>query len=596
MIDPRPLIRVATAGSVDDGKSTFIGRLLFDSQAILDDQYAAIERASAQTGESGVNLALLTDGLRAERTQKITIDVAYRPFSTAHRRYLLADTPGHAQYTRNMFTGMSTADAAIILVDAERGPTVQTHRHLFLTSLLRVPHVVVAINKMDLVGYEQSIYDRWADDLRKRAAGLDFLNLRFLPMSALTGEGVVGFQGAMPWFSGPTVLEFLDTLELASGPAPHAFRFPVQCVVRPDRSLRALAGEAVSGSIRQGEAVQVVPSGLQSKVKRILTADGDVSECGTGEPVLIDLEDEIDVGRGDMLVRTMNPASVATDFEASICWMHETELQPDRVYRVLHTTRDTPGTVSELFYRLNPETLHREPASILQLNEIGRVSIRVSQPLCLDLFSHNRATGGFILVDPDTNDVAAAGIVTRIQEQAVVGFASHQRGAVVWLTGLSGAGKSTLSDATAAALRGMGRTVIQLDGDQLRAGLNSDLGFSPEDRDENIRRCAEIAKLLADQGAIVLCSLISPMRQQRAMAREIVGERFFEVFVSCPLEELVRRDPKGLYARAIRGEIPEFTGVSAPYEEPEDAWLVIETGYLPAEEGAQRLVDAIRAV
>jgi bifunctional enzyme CysN/CysC len=592
MIDARPLIRVATAGSVDDGKSTLIGRLLYDSQSILEDQFEAVERASRQTGEQGVNLALLTDGLKAERTQKITIDVAYRPFATTRRRYLLADTPGHAQYTRNMFTGMSTADVAILLADAERGPTPQTHRHLFLTSLLRVPHVVVAINKMDLVGYREEVFEKWAGLLREYASALDFADLRFMPMSALEGEGIVEYRGGMPWFKGPSILEYLDSVELASGPAPHSFRFPVQFVLRPDRTLRALAGEAVSGSIRVGETVAIQPSGQTAKVKAILTPDGETASCDTGEPVLIELDEEIDVGRGDMLVRERNRAVASRSFEALVCWMDDAPLRLGSHYRVLHTTRDSPCEVTELVYRLNPETLHREEAKELGLNDIGRILLRSGEPLCIDLFENNRATGCLVLVDGETNQVAAAGIVTRIQE-AGAGQQGGKEGIVVWMTGLSGAGKTTISDLAAEMLRANGQFVVQLDGDRLRAGLNSDLGFSESDRDENIRRCAEIAKLLANQGAVVICSLISPMKAQRFAAREIVGDQFLEVFVSCPLETLKTRDPKGLYKRALSGEIPEFTGVSAPYEEPDAPDLILDTEASEKTVSVKTLVDRI---
>lgn len=584
-MDLRPLVRVATAGSVDDGKSTFLGRLLFECGAILTDQYEAIEKASLQTGETEVNLALLTDGLRAERSQKITIDVAYRHFATERRRFLLADTPGHAQYTRNMFTGASTADVAILLVDATKGPTVQTFRHAFIVSLLRVPHVMILINKMDLIDHDSSQYERWVDEIRRYVAKLEFADLRFMPVSALAGTNLVTRSDLMPWYTGPSVLEYLDSVELSPRQTPVEFRFPIQLAIRPSANFRGYAGTPVSGSIRVGDEVTALPGGQNSRVKAISTADGSISEATTGQPIVVELEDELDLVRGQTLVRSRNPSPVTTTFEGTVCWMTDRGLDLSAPIQVLAGTQSQAGMISELVYRINPETLHREYVSTLGLNEIGRLVIQTSSPVSLDLFDRNRATGAFLLVDPASNETLGAGVVTRISSEQTSMSAD---GLVLWLTGLSGAGKSTLAEAFAKGRPG----VVILDGDALRAGMNSDLGFSEADRTENIRRVAELAKVLAGQGLTVVCSLISPMQHQRALARSIVGEPFREVFVRCSLETVALRDVKGLYAKAQAGEISNFTGITAAYEEPEAPDLVIDTEVVSVSDGLERLREA----
>ena len=585
-MDSRPLVRVATAGSVDDGKSTFLGRLLFECGAILTDQYEAIEKASLQTGETEVNLALLTDGLRAERSQKITIDVAYRHFATERRRFLLADTPGHAQYTRNMFTGASTADVAILLVDATKGPTVQTFRHAFIVSLLRVPHVLILINKMDLVAYDSAQYEKWVDEIRRYVTKLEFADLRFMPVSALAGTNLVTRSDLMPWYSGPSVLEYLDSVELSPRQTPVEFRFPIQLAIRPSANFRGYAGTPVSGSIRVGDEVTALPGGQNSRVKALSTADGSIPEATTGQPIVVELEDELDLVRGQTLVRSRNPSPVTTTFEGTVCWMTDRVLELSSPILVLAGTQSQTGMISELVYRINPETLHREYVSTLGLNEIGRLVIQTSSPLSLDLYDRNRATGAFLLVDPVSNETLGAGVVTRISSDS---SASSSAGVVLWMTGLSGAGKSTLAEAFARGRAG----VVILDGDALRAGMNSDLGFSEEDRTENIRRVAELAKVLAGQGLTVVCSLISPMRHQRELARSIVGEPFREVFVRCSLETVALRDVKGLYAKARAGEISNFTGITAAYEEPEAPDLVIDTEVVSVSDGLERLREAV---
>ncbi|GMV89528.1 MAG: adenylyl-sulfate kinase [Chthonomonas sp.] len=590
-MDPRPLFRVATAGSVDDGKSTFIGRLLAESNAIFEDHWEALVRASRATGEEQTNLALLTDGLRAEREQKITIDVAYRTFATAKRRYLLADTPGHARYTRNMFTGASTAEALILLLDAERGPTRQTYLHALIASLLGVPHVLVAVNKMDLVGYEQDAFEARAEEFRAGVHGMEFADLRFLPVSAVEGEGIVSYRGAMPWFHGPSVLHTLDDLEPAA--KPYFFRFPVQGVVRPGPGLRGLMGEACSGGIRVGEPIQVLPTGEATSVAEILSPDGPVDSCTVGDPVIVVLADDLDVGRGAMLVRPKNPATVAHSAEAMVVWMSEDPARLRSPYRVLSGTASALGTIGEIAYRVAPDTLHREATGSLELNDVGKVRLRFADPLCLDVYRSDRTTGSLELLSVESGEVMAAGVVLRVP--ALEPEARSERGLCVWMTGLSGAGKSTLSDLTAARLRAAGVPVVQLDGDALRSGLNRDLGFSESDRTENIRRTAEVARLLASQGVVVICSLISPMRSQRELAAEIVGDAWFEVFVDCPLEVAEARDVKGLYARARRGEIAGFTGVSSPYEPPDCPALRLLTSEYGPGEAAQRLVDFVNS-
>ncbi len=593
MIDSRPLVRVATAGSVDDGKSTFIGRLLFDCQAILDDQLATIERASRQSGEAEVNLALLTDGLRAEREQKITIDVSYRPFATAKRRFLLADSPGHEQYTRNMFTGASTADIAILLVDAVRGPTSQTKRHAFIASLLRVPHVIVAVNKMDLVGFQEEAFERHVNSLRAYISNLEFADIRFVPVSALRGDGVAQNGSNMPWYQGPSVLDTIQDVELSSRQTPVDFRFPVQCVIRPNHEIRALAGQPVSGSIRVGEEVLVMPSGRTTSVKSIASPEGPMDKCDTGQPVVIELEEDLDVGRGDLLVRPKNPATQGQVCEATVCWMGDAPARVGAPYRLLRASRDTLCHLEEIIYRIDIQTLHRELNAPLAMNDIGRIRLRSVRPESLDLYERNRATGSFVIADPTTNEVAAAGVITRILADSTE-LLPNRSGLVFWLTGLSGSGKSTIAEHVASELRRVGTQVVHLDGDSLRSGLNGDLGFSEQDRDENIRRTAELAKLLSAQGFVVLCSLISPLRKQRQRARDIIGSSFQEIYVSCPIEVAESRDPKGLYARARRGEILDFTGVSAPYEEPLSPDLSIQTATLAPEESFSVVLDFLK--
>ncbi|MDX2064468.1 MAG: adenylyl-sulfate kinase [Fimbriimonadaceae bacterium] len=603
-VDPRPLIRIATAGSVDDGKSTFLGRLLYEGNAILDDQWTAVQRASAATGEADVNLALLTDGLRAEREQKITIDVAYRHFATARRRYLLADTPGHAQYTRNMMTGASTAEVAILLVDAERGPTPQTRRHAFIVSLLRVPHVIIAVNKMDRVGYAEPAYDALVRQLRTDLARLEFADLRFIPISALVGDNVSRRSAAMPWYPGPSVLETLDSLEVETRRTPVELRFPVQLAVRPSADFRAYAGTVVSGQVSVGDPVRIQPGPRVTTVTEIWAGPDRIPTASVGEAVLLRLADDLDIARGDVIVRTGNPSPETDAFEGTVCVMHETGLAAGDAVQVQIGRQEVAGQITDIRYEINAETFHRADAARLPLNALARVAVRLSRPVALDRYEHNRDTGAFLLVDPVRHHGLAAGVVTHLRTDLPPADAvpTQSRPApsrpapVFWLTGLSGAGKSTLAESVATRLRSngqqagaTGRSVVILDGDAVRRGVNRDLGYSAEARTENVRRIAEIARLLSDQGHIVLCSVISPLAAQRESAREIIGSAFHEIAIVCDLATLRQRDPKGLYARADRGEIAEFTGVSSPYEPPSNPDLTIDTSTENLSESIQKI-------
>lgn len=617
------LLRLSTAGSVDDGKSTLIGRLLYDTKSIFQDQLEAIEGASRRRGDDHLNLALLTDGLRAEREQNITIDVAYRYFATPKRKFIIADTPGHVQYTRNMVTGASTAELAIVLVDARKGVLTQSKRHGFISSLLGIPHIVVTINKMDLVDYSEEVFQRIASEYREFAEKLDVKDLVFIPISALKGDNVVERSERMPWYSGSTLLHYLETVSVGAERNLVDFRFPVQYVVRPHQDFRGFAGRVASGTAMAGEEIVVLPSGQRSRIRAIETRTGLLTEGVEGDSVVVSLEDELDVSRGDMIVRTMNLPTVGTRFEAIVCWLSTAPLDPSVSYVLQHTTRTARAFVSRLHYRINVDTLHREPAGTLGLNEIGRVELTTSLPVFYDPFQQNRVTGSVILVDPFTNVTVAAGMirgevrtaesvfgvsdaaaptspdvvwegwnVSRERREARNG---HKAG-VLWLTGLSGAGKSTIARRLEERLFEAGCQTVLLDGDQLRHGLCGDLDFGVEDRRENIRRAGEVARLFFEQGALVVCTFVSPFREDRDRVRALLPEgRFLEIYVSCALEECRRRDPKGLYARAARGEIPNLTGITSPYEPPEMPALVVETDLVSVEQAVAAIVRLAEA-
>ena len=634
------LLRFSTAGSVDDGKSTLIGRLLYDSKAIFEDQLEAVEEASAARGDPSVDLALLTDGLRAEREQGITIDVAYRYTATPRRKFIIADTPGHIQYTRNMVTGASTAELAIILVDARKGVLTQSKRHSFIASLLQIPHIVVAVNKMDLVGYSEARYQEIVAEYRAFAAKLNVRDVVYIPISALHGDNIVSQSENMPWYHGATLLHHLETVNIGAGRNNVDFRLPIQYVIRAngaaDLDFRGFAGQIVSGRIAVGEEVVALPAGIRSRVAGIHRGDESCERAAAGDGVVITLEDEIDISRGDMLVRVRNLPHSSNQIDATLCWMSEEPMKIEgsvansfsgQWYWLQQSTRRVRASVQELNYRINVDTMHREDAQTLQLNEIGRGQIVTTEPLFFDSYQINRATGSFILIDPHTNNTVAAGMIRdrarRVSElvqkqeerdRPAVRTArssnvvwepvavtrpmrEEQNGhgaAVLWFTGLSGSGKSTVAKALEQRLFALGVRTFSLDGDNVRHGLNSDLGFGAAARTENIRRVAEVARLAFEHGNIVLCTFISPYAADREAARALAPEgSFWELFVKCDVEICKERDPKGLYERAERGEIPNFTGVSAPYEEPLQPEMVLETDRHSADELAQQIMEAL---
>jgi bifunctional enzyme CysN/CysC len=615
------MLRVATAGSVDDGKSTLIGRLLYDSKQVFQDQYDAVERTSTERGDGYVNLALLTDGLRAEREQGITIDVAYRYFATPRRKFIIADTPGHVRYTRNMVTGASTADLSIVLIDARNGVVEQSRRHAFIASLLGVPHLVVCVNKMDLVEWSCETFDAIVEEFSAFSARLDISDITFIPISALQGDNVVDRSNNMPWYQGPPLLYHLEHVVVASDRNMIDARFPVQWVVRPmteeHHDYRSYAGQVAGGILRPGEDVVVLPSGARSKIAGIDIHGGSVDEAYPPMSVSLRLDDDLDVSRGDMIARPANRPTVSDVFDATICWMSERPLRQGARYAIKHTTRSARAVVRQLRYRIDVNTLHRDlAAEQLDLNDIGRVTLRMSAPLAFDTYARNRTTGSFVLIDEATNDTVGAGMILGSHGEDPPGTETSpnvtwhagaverderwdvlgQRGAVLWMTGLPSSGKSTIAHALEQRLIGKGQPAYVLDGDNLRHGLNGDLGFSDADRTENVRRTAHVARLMADAGTVAIVSLVSPFAADRASARSLVtadGLPFREVWVSTPLEECEQRDPKGLYAKARRGELPGFTGVDGVYEPPAEPDVELG-GDVSVDEAVERLVDALQ--
>ena len=625
----RDLLRFTTAGSVDDGKSTLIGRMLFDAKQIFQDQMEQLEHSSKLRGESAVNLALLTDGLRSEREQGITIDVAYRYFSTPRRTFIIADTPGHEQYTRNMVTGASTADLAVILIDARSGVVTQSKRHGIIASLLGIPHLVVAINKLDLVDYSRSRFEEIKAEYQHFARKLSISDIEFIPISALKGDNVVARSGNTPWFEGPPLLQFLENVTISGDRNLVDFRFPVQHVVRPHQDFRGFSGRVASGTVSVGEEVVVLPSRRKSRIKGIHLYRDELAAAFAGQSVILTLEDEIDVGRGDMIVRSHNIPEVATEFDATLTWMDDRhDLDLSTHYVLQHTARTTRAYVDDLVYRIDVNTLHRADAAQLALNEIGRVKITTANPIFFDPYDRNRSTGGFVLIDPHDFRTVAAGMIRhastgtmeelrREQRQRRIdavgqatpasgdifwdpGFVGTEdrirrnghRPKVVWFTGISGSGKSTVAKALEKRLFDAGFAVVRLDGDNVRHGMSADLAFSREDRRENIRRVGYMARQLYDFGNIVLCTFVSPYREDRAAVRALIPRGdFVEVFMRVDLDEARRRDPKGLYQKAAAGELREFTGVDAPYDEPTDAEVVVDTNRLSVTDAVARLFD-----
>jgi bifunctional enzyme CysN/CysC len=609
----KELLRFITCGSVDDGKSTLIGRLLYDTKQIFDDQLSTLEADSRKHGTQGegIDFALLVDGLSAEREQGITIDVAYRFFASEKRKFIVADTPGHEQYTRNMVTGASTADLAILLVDARKGVLTQTRRHSYLAQLIGIRHFVVAVTKMDLVDFDQVAFDAITADYRQFADQIGVKDWAPIPVSGLGGDNVGERSPRMPWYDGPSLLEHLDNVPLdAAADAEKPLRFPVQWVNRPDLSFRGFAGQVATGVVRQDTEVRILPSGRTTKIARIVTAQGDLREAVAGQSVTLALADEVDCSRGDVISVSDNPPEVADQFEATIVWMDENEMLPGRGYWLKLGTQLVTATVQHPKYEVNVNTLEHLAAKTLGLNGIGVAEIAtdreiVFEPYAVENGSPNRALGGFILIDKLTNATVAAGMLhfalrrsLNIHRQHLdVSRETHaqlkgQKPAVLWFTGLSGSGKSTIANLVEKKLAARGRHTFLLDGDNVRHGLNRDLGFTEADRIENIRRVGEVARLMADAGLIVMTAFISPFRAEREMVRKMLPEgEFIEVFVDTPLADAEKRDPKGLYAKARAGEIKNFTGIDSPYEAPDDAEIVVDTTALSAEDAAQRIIE-----
>jgi bifunctional enzyme CysN/CysC len=603
----KSLLRFITCGSVDDGKSTLIGRLLYESKMIFEDQLAALAVDSSKLGTRGEELdfALLVDGLAAEREQGITIDVAYRYFSTERRKFIVADTPGHEQYTRNMVTGASTADLAVILVDARKGLLTQTRRHSTLVALLGIRRIVLAVNKMDLIGYAQQPFEQLVQEYREFAARIELSDITAIPLSAVYGDNILEQGERMPWYHGPTLMQHLETVDLTDRIATTAFRMPIQWVNRPNADFRGFAGRLVSGSLRAGDRVQALPSGRETEVTRIVTASGDLPVAIAGQCVTVTLADEIDLGRGDLLADPASPPAVADQFEATLVGLHEDAILQGRSYLMKNATRTVSATVSPVKFRLDVNTLEHMAAERLELNDIGVCELELDQPIAFEAFQDNRELGAFILIDRITHHTVGAGMLrfalrrshnlhwqTLDINQRARGQLNGQRPCVIWLTGYSGAGKTTIANLVERKLHYLGRRTYMLDGDNVRHGLNKDLGFTEQDRVENIRRVAEVAKLMVDAGLIVLVSFISPFRAERAGARALVAEgEFIEVFVDTPLADAERRDVKGLYQKARRGELKNFTGIDSPYEAPERPEIRIDTLQFTPEQAAEQIVD-----
>jgi len=606
----KSLLRFITCGSVDDGKSTLIGRLLYESKMIFEDQLAALERDSKKHGTRGgeIDFALLVDGLAAEREQGITIDVAYRFFSTEKRKFIVADTPGHEQYTRNMVTGASTADLAVILIDARKGVLTQTRRHSFLVSLVGIHRVVLAINKMDLVGYAQETFDTILQEYHDFAAQIGLEDITAIPISAVNGDNIVEPSPNTPWYRGPTLMGHLESVEVGDHLPDKPFRLPVQWVNRPNLDFRGFAGQIASGTVKPGDKIRVLPSGREAVVSRLVTYDGDLPSAIAGQSITVTLDREVDVSRGDVIVAGAAPPQVADQFGATLVWMHDEPMLQGRAYLMKIGTRTVTATVAPLKHTINVNTLAQQPAEKLDLNDIGVVEMELDRPIPFEAYKDNRALGGFILIDRLTNNTVGAGMLEfalrrsqNVHWQAVDinkqfrAQQNAQKPSVLWLTGLSGAGKSTIANLVEKRLASLGKRTYLLDGDNVRHGLNKDLGFTAQDRVENIRRVAEVSKLMVDAGLIVLVSFISPFRSERRMARDLLqpGE-FIEVFIDTPIADAEKRDVKGLYKKARAGQLKNFTGVDSPYEAPESPEIRIDTTAVTAEAAADQIVEYLR--
>ncbi|MGN7932734.1 sulfate adenylyltransferase subunit CysN [Sphingopyxis sp. 22461] len=606
----KSLLRFITCGSVDDGKSTLIGRLLYDSKMIFEDQLAALEADSKRVGTQGqeIDFALLVDGLAAEREQGITIDVAYRFFTTEKRKFIVADTPGHEQYTRNMVTGASTADLAVILIDARKGVLTQTRRHSFLAHLIGIKHIVLAVNKMDLVGYDKSVFDRITLAYRAFASEIGITNFTAIPISGFKGDNITALSDNTPWFKGPALIEHLENVEIgAAANEAKPFRLPVQWVNRPNLDFRGFSGQLASGKIKPGDAVRILPSGKTTTVDRIVTLDGDLDEAVAGQSVTLTLADEVDCSRGDVIAAADAPPEAADQFEATLVWMADEAMIAGRAYWLKLATQSVSATIQQPKYEINVNTLDHLAAKTLELNGIGVVELSTDKPITFEAYGDNRTLGGFILIDKLTNATVAAGMLhfslrraqnvhwqaTDISRDMRANL-KNQRPALLWFTGLSGSGKSTIANLVEKKLHRMNRHSFLLDGDNVRHGLNRDLGFTEADRIENIRRVGEVAKLMSDAGLIVITAFISPFRVEREMVRSMLPEgEFIEVFIDTPLAEAERRDVKGLYKKARAGQLKNFTGIDSPYEAPESPEIRIDTTAMTPEEAADLIIDRL---
>ncbi len=606
--EQKELLRFITCGSVDDGKSTLIGRMLYESHMLFDDHLAALEADSKKVGtqEGEIDFALLVDGLAAEREQGITIDVAYRFFSTDKRKYIVADTPGHEEYTRNMATGASTADVAIILVDASQGVLTQTRRHSFIVSMVGVKRIILAVNKLDLVDYSEEVFNQIKSDYTNFAnEALMLEEITAIPISALKGDNIVESSDNTPWYNGQSVMEYLETVEVAASSQSRPFRMPVQWVNRPNREFRGFAGLIGSGCISAGDKIRVLPSGTESTIARIVTYDGDLELAGAGRSVTLTLTDEIDISRGDIITSADSPCSSADQFQARILWMNDSAMMPGRQYLFKSNSQTSPMTLGRLKHRIDVNTLEELPAKVLDMNEIGVCNISLSSRIAFDPYDDDPVMGGFVIVDRMTNNTVGMGLIDFALRRADnIHWQSmdvtkqsraeqkSQRPRLIWFTGLSGSGKSSIANILEKKLQAMGRHTITLDGDNIRHGLNRDLGFTKADRVENIRRVGETSKLMVEAGLICISSFISPFASEREMVRGMMDEgEFVEVFVDTPLEVCEQRDVKGLYAKARAGELPNFTGISSPYEAPQDPEIRIDTTQVSAEEAAEQIID-----
>jgi len=607
----KDMLRLITCGSVDDGKSTLIGRLLYEAQSLTEDQLQAVESDSKKHGTQGetIDFALLVDGLAAEREQGITIDVAYRYFNTDKRKFIVADTPGHEQYTRNMITGASDADTAIVLVDARRGVVTQTKRHAYLASMMGIRNIVLAINKMDLVKYAESTFKEIVDSFNEFSDKIDVDDITAIPLSALVGDNITERSTNMPWYHGTTLLSYLETVKVDQEVALNKpFRLPVQWVNRPNLDFRGFAGTVVSGTVKTGDAIRVQPSGKTSSVERIVTQDGDLETAVAGQAVTLTLKDQIDISRGDIISTTNTPASSANQFESTIVWMSEDPMLPGRQYILKCATSTSTATITDIKHKININTLEQIATKNLEMNNIGNCNINLDKQIAFDDYEDNRATGSFILIDRLTNETVGAGTLNfalrrsqNIHMQAVDvdkqlrSGLKAQKSCVLWFTGLSGSGKSTIANIVERKLANEGRHTYLLDGDNVRHGLNKDLGFTDADRVENIRRIGEVARLMVDSGLIVLTAFISPFRAERQMARSLLEEdEFLEVFVETPLSVAEERDPKGLYKKARSGDLKNFTGIDSPYEQPKSPEILVDTSNLSAEQCAEQIIRILR--